>query len=157
MNIFIRYFILPSITVIIIFVFISSNIKGHRKASESKNQESIKKIQEEPIKYDKPINISKNNDFVYPINNIRDPFKKFVPRERQYQINYTIENEPSIKLSGIIRGKDSPLAIIKTKDSSFIAKAGEKVNNIKILSIEEKSIKIIRNGKIEHLQLWIDK
>ncbi len=157
MNTFFRYLILPSITVLIILVFISSNIKSHRTVSKIKDQEGIKHIQEELIEYNKLINFSKNNDFVYPIYNIRDPFKKVFPVEKKSQIKYTIENEPSIKLAGIIKGKDFPLAIIKTKENSFIAKAGENVNNIKILSIEDKSIKIMRNGRIEHLQLWIDK
>ena len=156
MNTFIKYLILPSITFLIILVFISSNLKNYRISTSKKNEESIENVQEGSVKYDELVNFI-NNNFVYPTDIIRDPFKKVASIKKQPQARYVIENELPIKLSGIIKGKDSPIAIIKTKDSSYIAKAGEKINDIQILSVQEKSIKIMRNGKIEYIQLWIDK
>lgn len=156
MNTFIKYLILPSITFLIILAFISSNLKNYKTNNARKNEENIENAQEEIFRYDKLVN-SNNNNFVYPTDSIRDPFKRVVPIKKQSQVKYVTENEPPIKLSGIIKGKESPLAIIKTGDNSYIAKAGEKINDIQILSIQEKSIKIMRNGKIEHIQLWVDK
>ncbi len=160
MNTFIKYLLLPFLTFLIILVFISSNLKDY-KSARKKNKENVgitqeELVKEESVKYDKLVN-SGNSNFVFPADNIRDPFKKVIPIRNQPQAKYVLENELPIKLSGIIKGKDSPIAIIKTKNSSYVAKAGEKINDIQILSVQEKSIKIMRNGKVEYIQLWIDK
>jgi hypothetical protein len=93
-----------------------------------------------------------HKDFVYPANVTRDPFKQVsVPDAQQKP---TVQ-QPTIMLTGVIWDAESPIAIITDSDNnSYIAKIGQEINRVKVLTIRPRSITIERDGKIEDLILW---
>ncbi|MFC1716759.1 type II secretion system protein N [Candidatus Poribacteria bacterium] len=95
-------------------------------------------------------------DFVYPVDNIRDPF---VQVSASIVVAQTTSpgKKLGIVLTGIIWDDENPIAIVAdSKSSSHLVRTGEEISNAKILAIHPRSIIIKSDGKTQELLLWPD-
>lgn len=93
-------------------------------------------------------------DFVYPVDNPRDPFVQvFVP----IVLAQTAlpGRKPGITLTGIIWNDENPLAIITDlRKKSHIVRTGDELNGTRIIAIHIRSVIIEVHGKHQELVLW---
>jgi hypothetical protein len=94
-----------------------------------------------------------HRDFVYPEDGTRDPFQ-------QVSNPVAIRQPPGnglsfIMLTGIIWDEENPVAIIvDSEDNSYLVRAGEEINETKVIAIQPRSITIEEEGKTQELVLW---
>ncbi len=93
-------------------------------------------------------------DFVYPVDNIRDPFVQVSVPVVETQTTSS-GKKPGIALTGIIWDEDDPIAIITdSRNKSHIVRTGDELNGARIIAIHTRSIIIEVNGKQQELVLW---
>lgn len=100
-------------------------------------------------------NFASTRDFVYPVDNTRDPFFKIqVSSDTAAQVK-SPGKKPNIILTGIIWDDENPIAIVADSNgNSHLMQVREEINKIKILAIHPKSIIIQSEGITHELALW---
>jgi|GEM_PF-2277295 len=173
MKIFLRYLMFPFITacIVTISIVVSYHLDASKRRSdvilsESKNlavsprgtnttRESATTSEDKTSKEttrNSEIPVS-HRDFVYPIDDTRDPFQ---------QVSTLIDtrqppssDQPTIMLTGIIWDEEAPVAIITDSEgNSYLVRTGEEISRAKVLAIRPRSITIERDGKTQELVLW---
>ena len=84
-------------------------------------------------------------DFIYPSDNIRDPFQV-----RHNTIVTTQQKPPlltgkpiALRLTGVIWKDDKAIAIIKdSNNQTHLAKAGEKIDSFRVIDIKPRMVKV---------------
>ena len=80
----------------------------------------------------------------YTVGDLRDPFKSYLPKSSFSKTSSTIVKELSkLNLSGIMWGKDMPLAIINGK----VYKIGDAILGIKIVEINKHGVLLKYQGE----------
>lgn len=93
-------------------------------------------------------------DFVYPVDNIRDPFVQVSVPVVATQTT-SPGKKPGITLTGIIWDDDDPIAIVAdSRSDSHIVRTGDELDGARITRIQIRSIIIEMNGKQQELVLW---
>jgi hypothetical protein len=173
MKIFLRYLMLPLITACIVTISIvifyhldASKDKNNVILSEAKNPATSPRGLDTPKKsatasevhtseeatHNSQTAVS-HKDFVYPIDDTRDPFQQVsTPIATQQPPS---SDQPSIILTGIIWDEEDPVAIITdSQNNSYLVRTGEEISRTKVLAIRPRSITIERDGKTQELVLW---
>jgi len=155
-----RYLLLPIITTGVVVIAISVFYYV-----DSKRVNSLQKKVKDTRKSDIVLNTDTNEisvpdpqnsmDFVYPIENTRDPFQQMSIPVIAQNITEFETRQSSILLTGIIWDTENPIAILSdSKNNSYLVKIGEEINGTKVLSIGQKSVILKKNGEERELELW---
>ena len=93
-------------------------------------------------------------DFIYPVENTRDPFVQVSVPVVVIQTTST-GRKLDIILTGIIWDDEDPIAIVTdSRSDSHLVRIGEEIGKAKILAIHPGSITIEVNGEKRELMLW---
>jgi hypothetical protein len=93
-------------------------------------------------------------DFIYPVDDIRDPFVQNPAPTGTPKVQSPI-GKTKIALTGIIWDDENPLAIISdSRNKSYIVETGGEVDGTKVVAIHTRSIVIEVNGRQQELILW---
>jgi Tfp pilus assembly protein PilP len=103
-------------------------------------------------------NTRQRQDFVYPFDNIRDPFqiRQNIAVTPQQQELPTQTGKPlPLKLTGIIWKDGKGIAIIKdSKNETHLVKAGEEIDSVRVIDIKPRMVKVESNNEVIQLELW---
>jgi hypothetical protein len=194
MKAFPKYLILPLITAgivtigIIIFYYLDAP-RDRNVAAPPSGKDTFRKPAAAPVALPteqeatySPQIATSDKDFVYPVDNTRDPFQQVsVPVKPIHGVR-----RPSIILTGVIWDGQNPIAIISdSENNSYLVRTGEEISygggspriapsgralsssssppfaqalskslKAKVLDIRPRSITIERDGKTQELALW---
>ena len=95
-----------------------------------------------------------SRDFVYPVDDIRDPFMQNPTPTGTPKVQSPV-GKIKIALTGVIWDDEYPIAIISdSRNDSYIVKTGDEVDGTKIVAIHTRDIVIEVNGRQQELILW---
>jgi len=95
-------------------------------------------------------------DFVYPSEDIRDPFQAgqnivVTPQQQELPTGKPLP----LKLTGVIWSKGEAIAIIKdSKNETHLAKVGEEIDSVRVIDIKPRMVKVESNNEVIELELW---
>ena len=163
MNIFLKYLMLPLITTCIVVAgvvvfyhldmsrniqdtsFSETGITGKQESTSAAR--TVKEATDDPPIY--------YRDFVYPMDNTRDPFQKTPTLADAQEPLQDAVTQLNIMLTGIIWNEENPVAIIADSDNnSYLVRTGEEIRKAKVLNIQPGGITIERDGETQELVLW---
>lgn len=166
MNILKQYLILPLITACIVTISViifyhldkpedAKNLTASPRGNSTSQKPAAHTTKETS---QNPQIAASRRDFVYPVDNARDPFQQVPDQVDTPHLPASAVDKSSIMLTGIIWDVENPIAIVANSDNnSYLIRTGEEISEVKIIAIRQSGITIERDGETQELVLLPEK